>query len=99
MEITTIKDKRIKALAEDITLTAVKGFNAVQVRKVSMMLAAIRVMIDPVQLTLVPGWRAHELKGDRKGTWSLSVTGNERLTFFVDIEAQTASLLDYEDYH
>jgi len=99
MQITSIKDKRVKALNDDATLTAVKGFNAVQVRKVTTMLAAIRVMTDPLQLTGVSGWRAHELKGDRKGTWSLSVTGNERLTFVVDIEAQTASLLDYEDYH
>ncbi len=32
-----------------------------------------------------PGWRIHQLSGDRAGTWSISVTGNWRLTF--DLEA------------
>jgi proteic killer suppression protein len=29
----------------------------------------------------VPGWRLHELQGDRKGTWSVDVSGNWRVTF------------------
>lgn len=29
----------------------------------------------------LPGLRLHELKGDRKGTWSVSVSGNWRITF------------------
>jgi proteic killer suppression protein len=37
--------------------------------------------------------------GDRKGTWSLSVTKNWRLTFRIDqIEIEIIDL-DYEDYH
>jgi proteic killer suppression protein len=31
-----------------------------------------------------PGWRIHQMKGDRAGTWSISVSGNWRITF--DIE-------------
>jgi hypothetical protein len=31
-------------------------------------------------------WKVHTLTGDRKGTWSLSVTGNRRLTFRIDDE-------------
>ncbi|HKM65136.1 MAG TPA: type II toxin-antitoxin system RelE/ParE family toxin [Acidisphaera sp.] len=27
-----------------------------------------------------PGWRIHQLKGERAGTWSISVSGNWRLT-------------------
>jgi proteic killer suppression protein len=39
----------------------------------------------------------HELKGDRKGTYSWSVTGNYRLTFrFEDGEAFD---IDLKDYH
>jgi len=39
----------------------------------------------------------HELKGDRKGTFSWTVTANYRLTFkFIDGEA---SEVDLEDYH
>ena len=45
----------------------------------------------------VSGLRLHELKGERKGTWSVSVSGNWRLTFrFVDGDAYD---VDLEDYH
>lgn len=39
----------------------------------------------------------HELKGDRKGTFSWSVTGNYRLTFRFD--NGEAHDVDLEDYH
>jgi hypothetical protein len=35
-------------------------------------------------LTLTPRWKAHLLTGDRKGTWSLFVTKNWRITFRID---------------
>lgn len=45
----------------------------------------------------VPGWRLHELSGDRKGTWSIKLTANYRVTFrFVDGDALD---VDVEDYH
>jgi proteic killer suppression protein len=28
-----------------------------------------------------PGWRVHQLTGDRSGTWSVSASGNWRITF------------------
>ena len=43
-------------------------------------------------------WKAHELKGDRKGTWALSVTANLRLTFRVDGQGQLSDR-NLEDYH
>ena len=44
-----------------------------------------------------PGWRIHQLAGDRTGTWSISVTGNWRLTF--DLEHGEIHNLNLEDYH
>jgi len=44
-----------------------------------------------------PGWRIHQLTGDRAGTWSISVSGNWRITFRV--EADEITELDLEDYH
>ena len=44
-----------------------------------------------------PGWRIHRLSGDRAGTWSVSVTGNWRVTF--RIVADEIADLDLEDYH
>eukprot|EP01037_Dinobryon_pediforme_P019140 gene19140-19506_t len=44
-----------------------------------------------------PGWRIHQLVGDRAGTWSISVSGNWRITFIMEDGAITN--LDLEDYH
>ena len=45
----------------------------------------------------LPGYKLHQLKGDRKGVWSIHVSGNWRLTFtFRDGEAFDVAL---EDYH
>jgi proteic killer suppression protein len=43
------------------------------------------------------GWRIHRLTGDREGTWSVSVSGNWRITF--DLEDGDITNLDLEDYH
>ena len=45
----------------------------------------------------IPSLRVHELKGDRKGTWSVTVQANWRITFrFVSGDAEEVNL---EDYH
>ncbi len=44
-----------------------------------------------------PGWRIHQLSGDRAGTWSISVSGNWRITFMI-VQGKIANL-DLEDYH
>ena len=52
--------------------------------------------VSPADMNL-PGFRLHELKGERKGTWSVTVSGNWRLTFtFSDGDAFD---VDLEDYH
>lgn len=50
--------------------------------------------LDDVNL---PGWNLHPLKGNRKGEYSISITGNFRLTFrFEDGQVRD---VDLEDYH
>lgn len=45
----------------------------------------------------LPGLALHELKGSRKGVWSVKVSGNWRLTFrFVGRDVERVG---YEDYH
>lgn len=45
----------------------------------------------------IPALRLHELKGERKGTWSVTVQANWRIAFrFVAGEVDD---VDYEDYH
>jgi len=45
----------------------------------------------------IPTLRLHELKGDRGGTWSVTVQANWRITFRI-INGDVADV-DYEDYH
>ncbi len=45
----------------------------------------------------ISGYKLHPLKGDRKGIWSITVSGNWRLTF--EFRDGHAYLLEYEDYH
>jgi toxin HigB-1 len=44
-----------------------------------------------------PGWKLHPLHGELESHWSVSVSGNWRLTFRFDRE--DAVLVDYQDYH
>ncbi len=61
------------------------------------MLSAIHAAEELAELESVPGWRLHALKGDLKGSWSLSVSGNWRLVFTWN--KGTATDIDLVDYH
>jgi proteic killer suppression protein len=63
------------------------------------MFAFLDDMDDPDELRSLPSWKAHILTGDRKGTWSLRVTGNRRLTFRIDAVEREICDLNLEDYH
>lgn len=99
MDIISVRDKRVKALVESPSRTSVKGLDAMETRKIVEMIAAIRVMTHPLQLTAIPTWKAHELKPGHPDKWALTVTRNYRLTFYVNIAEQVVTVLDYEDYH
>ena len=43
------------------------------------------------------GWRVHRLSGNRRGEWSISVSGNRRITF--EEESGYINGLNLEDYH
>ena len=51
------------------------------VRRLRNILAVLITAADMSGVIGPPGWRIHQLKGDRAGTWSISVSGNWRLTF------------------
>ena len=69
------------------------------VEKVRNILTFLLAMEDAQELRDVPSWKAHQLTGDRKGTWSLAVTRNWRITFKIDLAEGEIFDLDYEDYH
>lgn len=61
------------------------------------MLTALQTVQDIERLQGPPGWRIQQLTGDRAGTWSISASGNRRVTF--DLEHGEICNLDLEDYH
>ena len=96
MRIRNFSHKGLKKLyAEDIA----KGIPQDTTDKLRKMLAFLDDMQDVEELRSLPAWKAHLLAGDRKGTWSLSVTGNRRLTFRIDSAENEICDLNLEDYH
>jgi len=88
--------KGLKRLyAEDIA----KGVPLDTADKLRKMLAFLDDMRDPEELRSLPAWKVHTLTGDRKGTWSLSVTRTRRLTFAIDTAEGEICDVDLEDYH
>lgn len=45
----------------------------------------------------LPGLALHPLTGNRKGAWSVQLSGNWRITFV--FEDGDAYVVDYEDHH
>jgi toxin HigB-1 len=76
-----------------------KGVPPAMIDKVRKLLLALETAESLEQLAKFPGWRLHPLKGDLKGSWSLTITGNWRLTFGYDEKTNTASVIDLFDYH
>jgi proteic killer suppression protein len=69
------------------------------IEKVRNILSFSQEMEDAQELNDIASWNAHQLAGDRKGTWSLTVTRNWRITFRIDRAEGEILDLDYEDYH
>jgi proteic killer suppression protein len=72
------------------------GVRSEQAGRLRIILGRLHASTTPKDMGL-PGLRLHELKGDRRGTWSVTVSGNWRVTF--RFEGKDALDVDYEDYH
>ncbi|WP_342132368.1 type II toxin-antitoxin system RelE/ParE family toxin [Hydrogenophaga sp. OTU3427] len=68
---------------------------AVHADRLARQLAQLNQAQAPKDMNL-PGWKLHPLSGALDGHWSVSVSGNWRLTFRFDVG--DAILLDYQDY-
>jgi len=91
-----IKSFRHKGLRRLYETGSASGVQATDAKRLRMQLAALETAstIDDMD---IPGFRLHPLKGDMKGRWSVSVSGNWRVTF--EFHDGNAYILDYEDYH
>ena len=96
MRLVRFRHKGLRQLHEDGNAKGVPPTMADKVRK---LLFALKTAETLEQLGRFPGWKLHPLKGDLKGLWSLTVTGNWRLIFRYDEQTNTASDIDLIDYH
>ena len=74
-----------------------RGLPQDRIRRLRNILAVIDEAESVAEMDTMPGWRLHRLRGDRLGTWSISLSGNWRITF--RIEYDRIYDLDLEDYH
>ncbi len=72
------------------------GIQTIHSKRLRLMLSALdtATAIDDMD---IPGFKLHPLKGSRKSIWSISISGNWRLTF--KFENGNAHIVNYEDYH
>lgn len=61
-----------------------------------MQLAALDTANSAEDMDL-PGYGLHKLVGNRKNCWSISVSGDWRVTF--EFNDGDAYIVNYEDYH
>ena len=89
----SFKHKGLRHLFEDDDARKVK---ADQVDRLRIILSTLDQASNVHDLNQ-PTFRLHQLKGDRKGVWAVTVTANWRVTFrFEDGDAYD---VDLEDYH
>ena len=94
MIIGTFRHNGLRHLYEDDDLG---GVPAHSVRKIKAILAALEFADDLSQVATMPGWRLHPLRGDRKGKYGITVTGNWRITF--QLQGHAVTDVHFEDYH
>lgn len=95
MEIASIRHKALRAFAEYGTTRGLPG-NLID--RLAKMLAYLSVIDAIEELRTPPNYGAHELTGDLRGIWSLTVTKNWRMTFRIDDAGRIADM-NLEDYH
>ena len=94
MPIKSFRHRGLKRLFEEDDR---RGVPAALAAKIADVLAAIDTAEEPGDIGLFPGWRLHPLKGDLKGFWSVTITGNWRVIFHFD--KGDAFDVDLTDYH
>lgn len=85
-----------KGLKQFFTKGNKRGISSFNVERIRRILFALDAAESPLDL-MIPGLDAHELSGDRKGTWAVRITGNWRITF--RFEGPDAADVLLEDYH
>ena len=91
-----IKSFKHKGLESFWKTGSTKGIPAQHSKRIKRILDLLDAAATIDELR-VPGFNLHPLKGDRAGTWAITVSGNWRITFeFIDGDTYN---VDLEDYH
>ena len=96
MILRSIRHRGLRRLIENDSSRFLRQSLVDRVRKILTVL----ILADDIEEFIAdapPGWRVHRLTGDRHSVWSVSVTGNWRITFH-----ESDGYIDYlnlEDYH
>jgi len=91
-----IKGFRHKGLARFFATGVMQGIQSKHADRLRLILGRLNVSTSARDMNL-PGLDLHELHGQRKGTWSVKVSGNWRVTF--TCAGKDFDRVDYEDYH
>jgi proteic killer suppression protein len=91
-----IKSFKHKGLKRFYETGSTAGIQASHKQRLRMQLAALNTALTIEDMD-IPGYKLHPLKGNRKGLWSITVSGNWRITF--QFEAGNVYIVNYEDYH
>lgn len=96
MDVFSIRHRGLRRLIEDDNPQFLRPDLVDRVRKIVATLVLAEGM-DEFRAVASPGWRVHQLVGERQGEWSVSVSGNWRITFVEENDRITQ--LNLEDYH
>ncbi len=94
MEIRSIRHRGLRRLIERDDGREVRRDLEARLRRI---VAALVLAHDADSTLGPPGWRIHQLTGNRAGTWTISVSGNWRVTF--KVRGGEIVDLNLEDYH
>jgi proteic killer suppression protein len=87
---------RHKGLARFFANGSRSGIQAKHADRLRLILGRLNASTSERDMNL-PGLDLHELRGSRKGTWAVKVSGNWRVTFIC--AGKNIDHVDYEDYH
>ena len=87
------KHKGLRKLFESGVVTGIQPQHSTRLRRIIALLETS----DSIEDMDLPGLNLHELKGNRKGTYAVKVSGNWRVTFQI-VDGDVFDV-GYEDYH
>jgi toxin HigB-1 len=92
----SIGDFRHKGLERFFATGNRAGIQAKHAERLRLILGRLNAAASARDMAL-PGLDLLELRGGRKGTWAVKISGNWRVTF--SVVGKDIAHVDYEDYH